>query len=57
MKDRIHLLLAATAMSGLGWSFWHFGGENAASILMSVLVVLLTIDNFLLRRQVRKSKE
>jgi hypothetical protein len=57
MKDRMNLLLTAATMSALGWAYWHFAGNNAVGILMSLLLVVLTIDNFLLRRQLRNIKK
>jgi hypothetical protein len=57
MKDRILLLIAAMTMSALAWLFWHFARGNAIGILMSFLLVVLTADNFLLRRELRNTKK
>jgi hypothetical protein len=40
-------------MSALAWSYWHFAANSATGILTSFLLVVLTIDNFQLRRQLR----
>lgn len=57
MKDRILLILAATTMSALAWSYWYFAENNAIGILTSFLLVVLTVDNFQLRRQLRNTQK
>jgi Flp pilus assembly protein TadB len=57
MKDRAYLLIAAIAMSVFAWLYWHFGGKYAVGVLMSFLLVVLVVDNFQLRRQLRGIKQ
>lgn len=56
MKDRVALLITAIAMSALAWLYWHLTGKYAVGLLMPFLLVVLTVDNFRLRRQLRGGK-
>ncbi|MCD5997033.1 hypothetical protein KDX38_25990 [Pseudomonas sp. CDFA 602] len=53
MKDSIALLLTALAMAFLAWLFWAGLGQDAFAVFGALATVLLAVDNFRLRRQVR----
>lgn len=54
MKDALLLLLTGIACSLAAWAFWHYLGNNAFGVLNSLLVTVLAVDNFQLRRQLRE---
>jgi hypothetical protein len=54
MNDAISLLLAGLACAFLSWAFWHFLGNDALSILMTLWLVLAIADNIRLRRKLRE---
>ncbi|KPC25212.1 Uncharacterized protein ABJ99_2359 [Pseudomonas syringae pv. cilantro] len=53
MKDSIALLATAVAMAFFAWLFWSSLGQDAFAVLGTLMVVVLTVDNFRLRRQVK----
>ncbi len=53
MVDRIFLLITALLCAVLAWASWHFGGELASGVVVSVLLVAYALDNYQLRRQLR----
>ncbi|MBD8184997.1 MULTISPECIES: hypothetical protein [Pseudomonas] len=53
MKDSIALLATAVVMAVLAWLFWAGLGEDAFGALSVVMMVILAVDNFRLRRQVK----
>ncbi|KPB72556.1 hypothetical protein ACKUFS_20620 [Pseudomonas cannabina] len=53
MRDSIALLATAVAMAFFAWLFWSSLGQDAFAVLGTLMVVVLTVDNFRLRRQVK----
>ncbi|SDX32575.1 hypothetical protein SAMN05444064_11811 [Pseudomonas syringae] len=53
MKDSIALLATAVAMAFFACLFWSSLGQDAFAVLGTLMVVMLTVDNFRLRRQVK----
>lgn len=53
MKDNVLLIMTALFCSGLAWAFWHFLGNDALSVLLSIALLSVTADNFRLRRKLR----
>ncbi len=56
MKDS-GLLLAAVLCSLIAWAFWHFLGNDAFGIFTIVALVVVTVDNFRLRRKLREQRD
>lgn len=53
-KDNFLLLFCALACAGLAWVFWHFLGEHGFVVLMAVALLGLAVDNYRLRRRLRR---
>ncbi|KPZ12332.1 MULTISPECIES: hypothetical protein [Pseudomonas syringae group] len=53
MKDSLALLATAIVMSFFAWLFWSSLGQDASTVLGTLMLVLLSIENYRLRRQVR----
>lgn len=56
MKDRFALLFCAISTSVLAYGVWYAFGSDAFTTLSIVAVIVLTADNFRLRRQLRSSQ-
>jgi hypothetical protein len=55
MKDRLELILAGGVVAVLAWTFWHFLGKDAFSVLPTVMLIVVIADNVRLRRQLRSN--
>jgi len=53
MKDDLLLLITALIVAQIAWAFWHFLGESAFSVVSTLALLILTVDNFRLRRKLR----
>jgi len=53
MKDDFLLLLTATVVALLAWSFWHFLGEAAFSVFSTLALLIVAADNMRLRRRLK----
>ena len=53
MKDQIILLFSAIGVAALAWGFWHVLGNDAFNAIITVALVVLSVDNIRLRRQLR----
>ncbi|WP_306394620.1 hypothetical protein [Telluria beijingensis] len=51
LKGGSLLLLTGLAVAGATWAFWHYLGESAFAVLMTIALTALWIDNRRLRRQ------
>jgi hypothetical protein len=51
--DNVLLLIAATCASAFAWGFWHLLGETGSTVLLTIAVIALLIDNVRLRRKQR----
>jgi hypothetical protein len=56
MKDNLILLLPASAFALVAWAFWHFFGENGFSVISTLALIVLFIDNLRLRRKLRSER-
>jgi len=55
MKDAIALLAAGILFSLFSWVFWHYLGSEAPAVIVTVVLVIVMVDNARLRRQLRKN--
>jgi phage/plasmid primase-like uncharacterized protein len=55
MKDRFKLILAASVISAIAWSFWHVLAKDAFSALPTIMLIIVAADNLRLRRQLRSN--
>jgi heme exporter protein D len=53
MVDRFALLITGLFCAVLAWASWHFAGELASGVTVSVLLIAYAVDNFQLRRLLR----
>lgn len=53
MKDRFALIVIALIVSALSWAFWHYLGADAFNVFTLVLLVVLTGENYQLRKKLR----
>ena len=53
-KDHLLLLLCAFVCAGLAWAFWHVLGEHGFMVVMAVALLGLAMDNYRLRRRLRR---
>lgn len=56
MKDAIALLLAGLVAAGAAWLFWHWLGEQGASVLLMLMLIVVSADNLRLRRLLRSGQ-
>ncbi|WP_277961446.1 hypothetical protein [Pseudomonas sp. RIT-To-2] len=54
MKDSSLLLLAGAVIAVVAWTFWHFLGTDGFAVINLVVLVGLAVDNFRLRRQLKR---
>lgn len=57
MKQHVALVCMAAAAALLAWAFWHYVGNNAFSLLPTIMLVIVALDNLRLRRQLRARAE
>jgi len=53
LKDDAALLVAAILCSVGAWAFWHFLSNTGFTVLLTLAVVLLIVDDIRLRRKRR----
>jgi hypothetical protein len=53
MKDALLLLATGIVCSLLASAFWRYLGSDGFGVLNSLLISVLVVDNFRLRRQLR----
>lgn len=53
MKDSLLLLVTGVACSFVAWAFWHYLGNDAFSVMNTLVLVGFVADNFRLRRLLR----
>ncbi|MCI3947810.1 hypothetical protein BW686_19685 [Pseudomonas syringae] len=53
MKDALALLATAVVMAFFASLFWRSLGQDAFAVLGTLMLVVLAVDNFRLRRQVK----
>ena len=56
MKDQVILLLSGIGVAALAWGFWHVLGNDGFNVIITVALVVLTVDNIRLRKQLRASQ-
>lgn len=57
MRDSLSLLAAGVLFALFGWAFWHYLGPDALCTLVILTLVVVTVDNARLRRQLRKTRQ
>ena len=53
MKESLSLLAAGVALSLTAWAFWHYLGNDALNVFVTIMLIVLAADNARLRRQLR----
>lgn len=53
MKQTAALLLIGLVGAGFAWLFWHWVGEQGAGVLLVLMLIVVSADNFRLRRLLR----
>ena len=53
IKDRFVLMMSALIATGLSWAFWDHTGNDVFTILGAVMLLVLIIENNLLRARIR----
>lgn len=53
MKDAILLLVISVACSLAAWTFWHYLGNDAFTVLNTLFLAATVVENFRLRRLLR----
>jgi hypothetical protein len=56
MKDSLLLLLTGLACAVGAWAFWHYAGDDAVAVLMTVALLSTVADNIRLRRKLKQMK-
>lgn len=54
MKDRLALLLCGMVCALLAWASWHWWSEHITFAVLVLVVLGYVVDNYRLRRQVRR---
>lgn len=54
-RDRILLIAAALATSLAAWALWHYLDQHAFDVLILLALVCAMVDNWRLRRGLRRS--
>lgn len=56
MRNLAALIFVGVLFAGLGWSFWHYLGDDAFAALSTLTLVVLLVDNARLRRRLRAKR-
>ena len=56
MRDALSLLGAGLLFSLLAWAIWHYLGSDAPGAIITIALVIASVDNARLRRQLRKKR-
>jgi len=56
LKDTFYLLIAGLLCSLLAWKFWNYFQNDAFTILNTVVMLSLILDNYRLRKSLNKLK-
>jgi hypothetical protein len=56
MKNCLSLLSCGLLASVAAWAFWHFAGDDAFSVLTTIVLLALILDNRRLRQRLNKSE-
>lgn len=54
MKDGILLIVVALIASALAWAFWHYLGQNAFAVFVTVAFIVLWGENYRLRKKLKE---
>jgi uncharacterized membrane protein YfcA len=57
MKDSIFLLVAGLILAYLGWTIWHYLGDDAPWAITTIMLISVVADNVRLRRQLRSQNK
>ncbi|MDU8618912.1 hypothetical protein RYB67_10095 [Pseudomonas syringae] len=53
MKDSLALLATGIVMAFFSWLFWSSPGQDAFAVFGALMLVVLALENYRLRRQVK----
>ncbi|MBI6739159.1 hypothetical protein [Pseudomonas syringae] len=53
MKDSLALLATGIVMAFFAWLFWSSLGQDAFAVFGALMLVVLALENYRLRRQVK----
>lgn len=53
MKNALLLLLSSACVALVAWVLWRLAGEDGFVVLPTLALVVVTVDNLWLRRQLR----
>lgn len=56
MKDSALLLICGLGMSVLAWAILHYLDKDAFTVITSVVMISLAVDNYRLRRTLAKNR-
>lgn len=56
MKDDLLLIITATVVSLLAWVFWRFLGQDGFTVISTILLLSLFLDNIRLRRKLKNEQ-
>lgn len=57
MSDQVLLFVLAITVAAASWAFWHFLGENAFTVLSTLILVSVVADNIRLRRKLKSLQQ
>jgi uncharacterized membrane protein YfcA len=55
MRDRLLLIFAGSICALLAWVVWHYLYNDAFSLLLTITLIFMAVDNVRLRRQLRSN--
>lgn len=53
LRVGVLLLVSGLIAAGAAWAFWHYLGENAFPVLMTVVIVAQFLENRRLRQRLK----
>jgi hypothetical protein len=56
MKDNILLLITGTVLSLFAWCFWRFLGQDGFTVISTIVLLGLFVDNIQLRRKLKNDQ-
>lgn len=56
MRDKLLLIVVSLVTAAFAWAFWHYLGQNAFTTLSMIMLVVLSADNYRLRRKLAREQ-
>ena len=53
MNDDLLLLVTAAIVAFLAWAFWQFLGASAFTVISTLALIIISVDNIRLRRKLK----